>query len=136
MSPPASRFEDPTCAVTPFETIPPNDVVAWQSAEWQRAAAGVWAHPYFDSYDPGNSGFRGSDPGVKILWWVEAPGDLAIVLGVDSLSGTYKDGVKVDSPGALRHDRPTGFSMPPPGCYRISITLGRTQGSIIDRVLR
>jgi hypothetical protein len=89
-----------------------------------------------DVNDVAHSGFRGSDPGIKILWWTQPAVDLPVVLTIDSIpSGMYQNQVTFDPPGPGRQDRPTGFSMPPPGCYRIGIRLGTKQGSVIDRVL-
>jgi len=124
------------CGVTPFGLIPRNDVVAWDVPAWQLAAPGLWANPGMDVNDVAHSGFRGSDPGVKILWWTQPAVDLPVVLTIDSIpSGTYQDQVTFDPPGHDRQDRPTGFSMPPPGCYRVGIRLGTKEGSVIDRVL-
>jgi hypothetical protein len=124
------------CAVTSFETIPPNDVVGWQVNEWQRATAGIWGHPYLDRFDTESGGFPSGDPAIKVLWWIDDPSDLGMVLTIESIPpGTYDDEVTVEAPGPQRRDRPAGFSTPPPGCYRIGVTIGTKRGSIVDRVL-
>jgi len=123
------------CALTAFETIPANDVVGWDQRTWQRAAAGVWGHPYLADYTT-QSGFSGTEPDVKILWWVLEGGSEAVVLDVMSVpAGAYAASYSYDAPGQDRRDRPTGFPTPPPGCYEIRITIGARNGAIVDRVL-
>src|ERR1019366_2072953 len=119
------------CRVTPFGTIPRNDVVGWNVPAWQLAAPGLWANPGMRVKDVAHSGFRGSDPGVKVLWWTQPAVDLPMVLTIDSIPpGTYHDQVTWDPPGPGQQHRPTGLSMPPTGCYRIGIRLGTRQGSV------
>lgn len=134
---PVSPTASPTtsCPVTPFEMIPPNDVVGWAQPTWQRATVGVWGHPYLDGYTA-QSGFVGTDPGVKILWWVTDDGTDPVVLDVASLgAGGFSASYSFDPPGVGRHDRPTGFTTPPPGCYAIRVTVGTRSGVIVDQVL-
>jgi hypothetical protein len=127
---------DAACPVTVFETIPPNDIVGWQVAEWQAATTGVWGHPYLDVYDPRYAGFSSANPAAKILWWLQDPSDLPMVLTIESIPpGAFRDQVTTAAPGPQRHDRPTGFTTPPPGCYAIGVRIGTTQGRIVERVL-
>lgn len=125
------------CAVTPFETIPPNDVVGWDQPTWQRASDGIWAHPYLgDDIYSARSGFLATDPGVKILWWVLDGGDEPLVITVASYpTGSFSARYSFDKPGPNRRDRPTGFPIPPAGCYEIRVDLGARTGSVIDQVL-
>jgi hypothetical protein len=58
-----------------------------------------------------------------------------MTLTITSIPAGYHDQVTSDPPGANRQDRPSGFAMPPPGCYRIEIRLGTVEGSVVDRVL-
>jgi len=121
--------------VTPFETIPPNDVVGWAQPTWQQAVGGVWGHPYLDGYTA-ESGFASTDPGVKILWWVLDDGNDPVVLDITSVgAGGFSATYSFDPPGVGRRDRPTGLSTPPPGCYKVSITVGTRRGVIVDQVL-
>jgi hypothetical protein len=124
-----------SCPITPFETIPPNDVVGWDQLTWQRAADGIWAHPYLADYTT-ESGFLVSDPGVKILWWVLDGEDQPLVITVLSdPAGSFMARYSFDTPGPNRRDRPSGFPMPSAGCYQIQVDLGGRTGSIVDRVL-
>jgi hypothetical protein len=123
------------CPVTPFETIPANDVVGWEQQAWQRATADLWAHPYLADYTP-QSGFVASDPGIKILWWtLEATNDPLILVVSSIPAGGFSVTQSFDPPGPDRRDRPTGFDMPPPGCYEIRVTLGARSGAVVDQVL-
>jgi hypothetical protein len=122
------------CPVTPFETIPPNDVVGWDQPTWQRASEGLWGHPYLDSY--GSDGaVSASESQLKILWWVLDGRDAPVVLTVAPLNGgSFNATYSFDAPGHDRRDRPTGISTPPPGCYSIGITVGSMNGTVVDRV--
>lgn len=123
------------CAITPFETIPPNDVVSWDQLTWQRAADGIWGHPYLADYTA-ESGFLASDPGVKILWWVLDGGDQPLVITITSNpAGSFSARYSFDAPGPNRRDRPSGFPIPPAGCYQIQVDLGARTGTIVDQVL-
>lgn len=136
-SSPISPSATPTtsCPVTPFETIPPNDVVGWAEPTWQRATVGVWGHPYLDGYTA-QSGFASTDPGLKILWWIIDDGNDPVALDITSLGdGGFSARYSFDPPGVGRRDHPTGFATPPPGCYKVSITVGTRSGVIVDQVL-
>jgi hypothetical protein len=122
------------CPVTPFETIPPNDVVGWDQPTWQQASDGVWGHPYLDAFTP-DAAFRSSESQLKILWWVLDGRDAPVVLTVASLDGgSFNSTYSFEAPGRGRRDRPTGISTPPPGCYSIGITVGSMNGTVVDRV--
>jgi hypothetical protein len=122
------------CPTTPFETIPPNDVVGWDQPTWQRAADGVWGHPYLDSYTP-DAVISESETRLKILWWVLDGGDAPLVLTVTSVvGGSFQTSYSFDAPGRNRRDRPTDIPIPAPGCYSIGVTIGTRSGSIVDRV--
>jgi hypothetical protein len=126
---------DPLCPVTTFETIPQNDIVGWDQRSWQRAAVGVWAHPYLNDFT-NTSGFPASDTDIKVLWWVLDGGNDTLVLNVTSLPpGGYGASYSFDPPGVDRRDRPTGFATPPPGCYEVRVTVGTRSGVVIDQVL-
>jgi hypothetical protein len=100
------------------------------------ATEGLWGHPYLTSYDQETSGFSSADANTKILWWLSQPTDAALTLRLQRADG---QGDRLEwsfpSPGHLRQDRPTGFPMPVPGCYRIDVEVGDLRGSITDRVL-
>jgi hypothetical protein len=122
------------CPVTPFETIPPNDVVGWDQPTWQQASDGVWGHPYLDAFTP-DAAFRSSESQLKILWWVLDGRDAPVVLTVAPLNGgSFNSTYSFEAPGRGRRDRPTGISTPPPGCYSIGITVGSMNGTVVDRV--
>jgi hypothetical protein len=136
-SPSATPVRTPNapCPVTPFETIPPNSVVGWDQRTWQRAAVGLWAHPYLSDYTM-QSGFPASYDGVKVLWWILDDGNDRLVLSVTSLpAGSFSASYSFDPPGVDRRDRPTGFATPPPGCYEIRVTVGTHSGAVVDQVL-
>jgi hypothetical protein len=122
------------CPVTPFETIPPNDVVGWDQPTWQRASDGLWGHPYVEAFTP-DAAFRSSESQLKILWWILAGGDAPVVLTVASVpGGSFSASYSFDTPGKDRRDRPTGIPLPPPGCYSIRVAIGTQEGTIIERV--
>jgi hypothetical protein len=122
------------CPVTPFVTIPPNDVVGWDQPTWQQASDGLWGHPYLDSYGP-DGAISASESQLKVLWWVLDGGDAPVVLTVAALDGgAFNASYSFDSPGHDRRDRPTGISTPPPGCYSIGVTVGSMNGTVVDRV--
>jgi hypothetical protein len=122
-----------TCPVSPFGSITPNDVVGTEG--WQQAAPDLWAHPYVAAPTV-TSGFAGSDPGVKILWWAPDASDAPLLLTITSFDpGGYAARYTFDPPGPGRHDRPTGFATPPAGCYVIEAAIGATSGAVVDRVL-
>lgn len=124
------------CPVTPFGTIPPNDVVGWQLPEWQAAGPGIWAHPYLDLYDIAAGGFSGTDPGGKIIWWTAQPLASPLTFTISAIpSSDYKQVFTSDPGGQQRSDHPSGFVMPPPGCYRIAVASAAGHGSVVDRVL-
>jgi hypothetical protein len=123
------------CPVTPFETIPPNDVVEWDQPIWQPAAEGLWAHPYLSNYTT-RSGFTTSPDDLKILWWILDGGKSApVALRVTSLPAGFSAEYSFEAPGPDRRDRPSGFVTPPPGCYEINITIGTQNGVVVDQVL-
>jgi hypothetical protein len=123
------------CPVTRFETIPPNDVVGWDQATWQRAVDGVWGNPLL-GVDGSEGGFHASDSAFKILWWVLDGENDPLVLTLRTVPDhTVITSASFDAPGPNRHDRPSDLPMPPPGCYEIQIKIGARSGAIVDRVL-
>lgn len=133
-SPPPSASAP--CPVTPFGTIPPNDVVGWQVPEWQAAGPGIWAHPYLDLYDIAAGGFPGTDRGGKILWWTAQPLATALTFTISAIpSSDYQQVFTSDPGGEPRSDHPSGFVMPPAGCYQISVSSAAGRGVVVDRVL-
>jgi hypothetical protein len=133
---PTASVAGASCAITPFVTIPPNDVVGWDQLTWQRAADGIWAHPYLATDYTAEGGFLASDPGVKILWWVLDGGDQPLLITISSdPAGSFSARYSFDAPGSNRRDRPSGFPTPPAGCYQIQGDLGGRAGTIVDQVL-
>lgn len=77
-----------------------------------------------------------TSPGIKILWWILDSDDEPLSLevaatDVDEFSARYV----FDSPGPGRRDRPTGFPTPPPGCYRIEVTVGMRHGAVVEQIV-
>ena len=133
---PTAAGAGPPCRITPFETIPPNDVVGWDQLTWQRVADGIWAHPYFATDYTAEAAFLASDPGVKILWWVLDGGNEPLLITVSAdPAGSFSAQYAFDAPGNNRRDRPSGFPTPPVGCYQIQVTVGGRTGAIVDQVL-
>jgi hypothetical protein len=133
--PTPTRIAGGTCPVTPFETIPANDVVGWDQPTWQLATAGLWAHPFLSEYTA-QSGFPASDREIKILWWTLVATNDPMIVTVSSIPvGGFSVTQSFDPPGLDRRDRPTGFGMPPPGCYEIRVTVGARSGVVVDQVM-
>lgn len=73
-----------------------------------------------------------SEHGIKILWMSdeEMRGPMtAEVISVDS--SNYRKSYKFDGETLSGTLHPSGFDMPPPGCYRFSAQVGTVSGQII-----
>lgn len=123
----------PSCEVTPFATLAPNNVVEWSSPQWQQASPHIWAGPYLSPYDA-QGAFDGTQPAAKILWWVSISGSQPLGLTIVNAAGVEVGTYSFDAPGPARSDRPSGFPMPPQGCYTIVVTVGQETGSVVERV--
>jgi hypothetical protein len=128
------------CAVSPFETIPRNDVVAWNVPMWQRATDDVWAAPLGAIGDAGYMGFPSAVQEYKVLWWVPRGGRLPLNIHItrvpDGIGGLLVTDVTLDGDQMFpnRADRPSGMPGLPPGCYEFAVSINNTTGSLIEQV--
>jgi hypothetical protein len=123
--PVAAASPEPTaeaCAFTPITKPPgkPDD-----GRLWMNGGEGLWAIVSGQVIDV-------SEHGIKVLWMSDEEMRGPMTVEVTSVgSSNYRKSYRFDGETLSGIDHPSGFDMPPPGCYRFSAQVGTVSGQII-----